>query len=221
MSTASGRGWTLLPDVDIKPVDDLMLGPGGLLNVVPSWKLTELPLATLQVWCVKRGVYQFPTEELIEWLSTRIAGRNAIEICAGNGVLGRTLGIPTTDSHMQTKPEIADYYRAMRQCPITPPPDVQRFDANQAVNHYQPDVVIGAWVTQLWRPGDKEGSVQGVDELAIVKAAEYIHVGNDGTHGRKRVMRKQHERLRFDDWLISRGQDQSLNRIDVWRRGSK
>lgn len=144
-----------LPDVDIEPVDELMITRDGLLNVVPSSKLLrEFPAETLTAWCVKRGVYQLPTEELLDWLFRRIAGRNAIEISAGNGVIGRTLGIPTTDSYQQTQPHIASYYHALGQEPITPPPDVERVAANTAVRRYEPEVVIGAWVTQIWRAND-------------------------------------------------------------------
>lgn len=211
------RAWTL-PDADITPVDKLMLGPDGLLNVVPTWKLEELPLTTLQIWCVKRGVYQFPTEELLGWLSEQIAGRKAIEICAGNGAIGRALGIPRTDSYMLAKPRMAAYYRSLGQEPTTPPPDVQEYGANRAVKHFKPDVVIGAWVTQLWQPGDEEGSVAGVDETAIINQAEYIHVGNDGPHGNKRIMGERHECIRAH-WLVSRARDQSKNHMRVWGIG--
>ncbi len=207
--------WTM-PTVDIKPLDDLMFRSDGLLNVVPAWRLKEFPLSTLQQWCVQRGVYQYPTEELLEWLTQHVKGRKAIEICAGNGVLGRVLGIPTTDSYMQTRPEIKRYYEALKQATITPPPDVQRFTANEAVNHFKPDVVIGAWVTQLYIEGDKDGSIEGVNEMAILKqVAKYIHIGNDKSHGYKLSMREKHEHNRFD-WLVSRAQDQSLNHAAVW-----
>lgn len=211
------RAWTVPAGSDIGPVDKLMVRPDGLLNVVPSWKLKEFPLPILQLWGVRRGVYQFPTEELLEWLSTQIAGRKAIEICAGNGVLGRELGIPATDSYMQAGPAVAAYYMSLGQHPITPPLDVERFDANKAVDHYQPDVVIGSWVTQLWREGDVEGSVGGVDETAIIGVADYIHIGNAGPHGHKRIRNKTYTRYRFD-WLVSKAREPSLNIIDVWER---
>ena len=206
--------WTL-PGADIKPLDDLMYRSDGLLNIVPSKRLFEFPHTTLQTWCVKRGVYQFPTEELINWLYKQIAGRKAIEICAGNGVIGRALGIPITDSYMQTIPEIKAYYESLKQTVIEPPPDVLKFTANDAVRHFKPDVVIGAWVTQLYQKGDTDGSVMGVDELEIIAHAKYIHIGNDRSHGYKLSMRKSHEHHYFD-WLVSRGQDQSKNHLGVW-----
>lgn len=208
--------WMLPGGFDIKPLDDVMLRSDGSLNVVPSRKLNEFPVELLQLWCVKRGVYQYPTEELLEWLSQQTAGRRAIEICAGNGAIGRALGIVTTDSYMQTTPEIADYYNSLGQTPIMPPPDVLKLDANEAVERYEPDVVIGAWVTELWQPGDRMGSVWGVDELAILnRVATYIHIGNDGTHAYKRAMRKTHQLSRFG-WLVSRAKNPPLNHIGVW-----
>lgn len=206
-----------MPDVDVEPVDELMINRDGLLNVVPSQKLLkEFPAETLTAWCVKRGVYQLPTEELLDWLFRRIAGRNAIEISAGNGVIGRTLGIPTTDSYQQTQPHIASYYHALGQEPITPPPDVERVAANTAVRRYEPEVVIGAWVTQIWRANDNIGNVDGVDENDIIeRVQEYIHIGNDAPHGHKRIMCLEPQRHRFN-WLLSRAFDQSLNHIHVY-----
>lgn len=176
--------WMLPGGFDIKPLDDVMLRSDGSLNVVPSRKLNEFPVELLQLWCVKRGVYQYPTEELLEWLSQQTAGRRAIEICAGNGAIGRALGIVTTDSYMQTTPEIADYYNSLGQTPIMPPPDVLKLDANEAVERYEPDVVIGAWVTELWQPGDRMGSVWGVDELAILNRVCHLHSHRQRRHTR-------------------------------------
>jgi hypothetical protein len=202
--------------MNIKPIDDLMFRPNGLLKVVPAWKLQEFPLVTLRIWCAKRGVYQLPTEELINWLSHQIKGRKTIEICAGNGVLGRELGIISTDSYMQTKPEIISYYRALQQEPISPPSDVIKYSANDAVEHFQPEVVIGSWVTELWKPGRQDGSVEGVDELKILKVvSKYISVGNDNSHNYKLSMYLPHEQNRFN-WLVSRGENQAANHICVW-----
>lgn len=211
------NSWILPGTADIKPLDDLLIRPDGLLRAVPAAKLLEFPLTTLQTWCVKKGVYQYPTEELLNWLATQISGKKAIEICAGNGAIGRLLGITSTDSYMQTKPEIVAYYAALKQIPIKPPADVLKFTANQAVQHYKPEIVIGAWVTQLHKPGDNQGSIEGVDELSIIAVAKYIHLGNDNTHGYKDSMRLPHKHHRFD-WLVSRGQDQSRNHAAVWEK---
>lgn len=90
-------------------------------------------------------------------------------------------------------------------------------DANEAINHYKPQVVIGAWVTQKYQEGDADGSVFGVDELDILsKISKYIHIGNDGPHRSKRSLKYPHKVYRFP-WLVSRGTDQSLNNITVYK----
>jgi hypothetical protein len=191
-----------------------------MLRPVPTAHLKSFPRDVIQLWCVKRGVYQLPTTELIEWLNEKIGFKRAIEICAGNGVLGRALSIIRTDSFMQTRPDILAYYRAFGQEPIAPPTDVIKLDANNAVKKFLPQVVIGAWVTQLYQEGDKDGSMYGVDEFDIIKQVEsYIHIGNDGPHGSKRSLSLPHKKYRFD-WLVSRGQDQSLNHIVVYKGGA-
>jgi len=151
----------IMPAVDITDLDRLMYDTNGMLRVVPAEELRKFSLTTIQSWCVKRGVYQLPTQELIDFLREQIGGMKAIEICSGFGVIGRALGITSTDSYMQTRPEMVAYYKALQQEPISPPADVLKMDANTAVRTLQPDVVIGAWVTQLFRDGDIDGSASG------------------------------------------------------------
>lgn len=89
-------------------------------------------------------------------------------------------------------------------------------DANTAVKTMQPQIVIGAWVTQKYVEGDQDGSVFGVDELDILsKIDKYVHVGNDGPHGSKRSLKYPHKVFRFP-WLVSRGKDQSKNNITIY-----
>lgn len=203
--------------VDIGYLDSLLM-ENRLPKSVPASVLQGLPLDHLQQWCVRRGVYQIVTDELLEWLAQRIRGRVAIEICAGHGTIGRALGIMRTDSYMQTRPEIKAYYAKIRQATIQPPPDVVCKDANAIVQMLKPEVVIGAWVTQKWMPGDDQGSVEGVDELALVATGTtYIHIGNDKSHGYKRLMREAHDHHYFP-WLFSRGQHPEQNHLCVWPR---
>ena len=133
--------WTL-PKLDLKPLDDLMFQSNGLLRVVPAKTLQSFSQEMLQFWCVKRGVYQYPTEELINFLANLIKGKKAIEIGAGNGAIGRALGITLTDSYMQTEPAMAAYYRLFHQEPITPPQDVLKFEGVEAVRYFKPEVVM-------------------------------------------------------------------------------
>lgn len=211
-------GISLLDKVDISPLDKLLIGSKGLLRPIPYNQLKTFPLGMIRQWCVERGVYQLPTQELIDFLIEQIGllEKQTIEIASGNGVIGRTLNIIMTDSYIQTMPEMAAYYKAFGQKPITPPSDVIKMDAVSAVNHYKPKIVIGSWVTQKYVEGDTDGSVFGIDELDILtKIDKYIHVGNDGPHGSKRSLKYPHKVYRFP-WLVSRGQDQSKNNITVY-----
>lgn len=206
----------IMPRADIAYLDDLLRDANGLPKPVPTRALESVPIGHIQQWCVQRGVYQIVTEELVTWLADQCQGHHAIEICAGFGTIGRALGIPMTDSYMQTRPEIRAQYAMMQQAVIEPPADVTKLDANEAVRQYEPDLVIGSWVTQLHQPGDEKGSMYGVDEEAILATgATYIHIGNDVTHGYKRIMSRPHDHLGFP-WLVSRGQLQAGNHICVW-----
>lgn len=209
----------LLPNEDVEYLDDLLLDSEGLLQVVPAAVLAAHPPVHLSIWGNKRGVYCFPTVELIDWLRNRIAGRSAIEICSGNGAIGRALNIPRTDSYNQTTPQMLAYYKLYNQTPIFPPSDVQKFEANEAVDHFKPDVVIGSYVTQKYIPSDEGvvgSSLFGVDELALVpKVKTYITIGNDSSHGDKRICQRSHRVFRFP-WLYTRTMEPDGNGIYVW-----
>lgn len=208
----------VLPNVDVSNVDKLLRNDQGLIHPVPHSSLENIPIEHILLWCVQNGVYVVPTTELISFLKNEIAGKAAIEICAGHGSIGRSLGIPTTDSYVQTDPQIQACYRLLGQKPIDPPPDVLKYEANVAVDLYQPQIVIGAFVTEIWTPGNAQGSVYGVDEVTLNKKIDsYIHIGNDHTHGWKTLMKKEHKVFRFP-WLVTRTRSQSLNHIRIWER---
>lgn len=211
------HGW-VLPPVDWAPFDTMMYDERKNLRILPAARILEFPKEVIQTWCVLRGVYQIPTQELIDWLKEQIGSRSAIEICAGNGSIGRALNIPRTDSYVQTLPEMVAYYKMLGQEPITPPADVIKYDANEAVEVLKPTVVVGAYVTQKYQDGNTEGSVVGVDEHKLLENVyTYIHIGNDGPHGSKRINKLKHAFYRFP-WLITRAKEPNMNHIRVWSR---
>lgn len=211
----------ILSDEDVSYMDKLLFGPDGKLQVVPAKELASLPPTHLMIWGNKNGVYTYPTQELIDWLKERIAGRTAIEIGAGLGGVGRGVGITMTDSHIQTSPEMLAYYAAMRQVPISPPEDVLKFEANDAVDHFQPEVVVGCYITQKYLPGDENApvigsSVYGVDELTMLpKIKTYLNIGNYSVHHDKRIRKFPHTVYQFD-WLFTRSTNPEQNEIVVW-----
>ena len=207
---------------DVSYLDALLLDDQGRLRAVPAARLAAVPPPHLMLWANKRGAYSLPTLELLDWLRDFVRGRHAIEICAGEGAIGRGLGIQSTDSYMQTLPEIVAYYRHLGQTPITPPSDVARFEGLEAVCHYQPEVVIGSYVTQKAYPGDETGTLKphcsafGVDEMRLIpKVKAYVLIGNAGVHEKKRALALPHRIFRFD-WLYTRSVTPEKNQIVVW-----
>lgn len=198
---------------------DARFGKGDDIKIASVDLLHAVSLVEIQVWCVRNAVYQIPTLELIQWLRPKIAGKKAIEICAGKGFFGKAFEIPTTDSFMQMRPDIRAYYAALRTPVIEPPPHVEKLEAMEAVRKYEPEVVIASWATQLWKSkADKNASVHGVDEDALLdfpSVKTYIHIGNEGVHGDKRILRRPHKRERHP-FLVSRAHDQTANIIYTW-----
>jgi hypothetical protein len=174
-------------------------------------------------WSAKNARYGLPTEELIAFLKKEIGDRTALEIGAGMGDLGSHLGIKMTDSAIQvTRPELSLYYRSLGHAPTDPPPDVERIDALEAIKRYKPDVVVGSWITQLYRKGDEEppkieSSIYGVDEEEILRhVKKYIHIGNAKSHGQKRILFRPHHETR-GTWICSRSLQSNENNILIWK----
>lgn len=209
-----------LETVDVTYLDRVLLNGKGEYHVLPAADLKQYDHKHLQVWCHNKARYNLPTQELVEFVRSVIGGRSAIEIGAGMGDFGRALGIPMTDSHQQTTPEMQLYYAALGQPTIQPPPEVEKLDAIEAITKYKPQVVVAAWVTQLYQDGDTPArigsSVYGVDEAWLLDHCEtYIFVGNERVHKDKRILSREHRRFHFP-YLVSRAFDQSQNVIWVW-----
>ena len=162
------------------------------------------------------GIYVLPTAELIEWLRSMIIG-NTIEIGAGNGSIARTLSIPITDSRMQESPEIKFIYQMGGQPPIVYHNDIEKLDAIEAVRKYEPDTVIGAFITHKFDPKIGNGNAFGVDEIKMLHKIKrrYINIGNKHTHKDKPLLKIPHTEYQFD-WLITRSVDQFQNVIFVF-----
>lgn len=210
--------------IDNENVDylDPILVKDGLFSVVDYSVLKDIPQKHLTIWGNKNGIYCFPTTELIDWLKEKIGNQSAIEICSGTGVIGRALGITRTDSYIQTSPEMIALYTTYGQKPIFPPDDVLKFEANEAVDRFKPKVVIGSYVTQRAIPGDSDegigSSIYGTDELSLLKKVEtYITIGNDISHGDKRIRKFSHTIYRFP-WILTRSLEPNKNFISVWEK---
>lgn len=201
-------------------LDQVLLDAEGRMRSVPAAELAAFPLENLRYWAKRRGRYGLPTTELVAWLREQIAGRSAIEVGAGNGDLGRLVGIPMTDSHVQARPDMIELYRRIDETSIHPPGDVQKLSGLTAVKRKRPKVVVASWVTQLWKKGDTEDAigsfVYGLDEQAMLKLIDtYIFIGSRRAHADKRILKLPHATYRFP-WLYSRAFEREDNVIYVW-----
>ena len=161
----------------------------------------------------QHGIYVLPTQELIDYLKTMIVG-NAIEIGAGNGSIGRNLGIPITDSRMQEWEEVKILYALSGQPVIIYPDDIETLNAEEAIAKYKPDTIIGAFITHKFNGID--GNAFGVVEEDLLNVTKrYINIGNKITHKSKPILNRPHEEYYFD-WIITRGNLKKENRIFIF-----
>jgi hypothetical protein len=193
----------------------------GVLQPMPAAFYHGRDRQELSYWCLNRGFYCLPTVELIDWLRQRIEGETAIEVGAGQGTIGRALGIPITDSHQQSRPDIAQLYRQIGQVAVQYPPDVERLTAAEASQKYRPSVIIAAWLTWRYNPMRHEqgGNLHGVDETRLLAKPwldQYIQIEHERVH-RKRPIRGRRHVLHRLPFLVSRAFDDG-NVIRVWGR---
>jgi hypothetical protein len=192
----------------------------GLLALLSAADYDTIPHPNLRAWCHLHARYGLPTKELVEWLRKGIGDRKAIEIGAGAGDLAHHLGIPATDNRMQEWPHIKEWYTLKLQPTIAYPDWVEALDAVDAVEKYQPQVVIASWVTEWVDPNlpcpASGGNMFGVHEDQVLDTGvTYILVGNQEVHGSKQIMERPHYELTLP-FLRSRAIDPSLNRVYVW-----
>lgn len=202
---------------DISP--DLLDGRRRL-RVVPSCTLEKTTAQERLVFGVREGLYSFPTNELCDFLRSRIAGRTAIEIGAGHGALAEALPIPATDNRQQEEAGLKTYYQDIGQPTVRYGDHVERLDAAAAVAKYRPKVVVACWVTHRFDPDRPEagGSLTGVDEASLIASCEeYIFIGNEHVHAQKPIWQLPHEKM-TPNWLFSRAVNGSRDFIALWHR---
>lgn len=194
----------------------------GALQVMPAEFYRQFEQVDLSGFCLRHGLYCLPTIELVDTIGKLIyeVSRSyaAIEIGSGNGVLGKALGIPCTDNHMQSSPAIQHLYKSMGQPVVAYGKHVEKLDADSAVAGYAPEVVIAAWVTHKYNPIEHErgGNMFGVDEIDILRRIKrYIFVGHSSPHVMKPLFVIPHRIIR-GDYIFSRSLDAQGNALMVW-----
>jgi hypothetical protein len=203
----------------LKEYDDLIYDSQRIIQLHSAKFYHELDYHSLRIWCIYRAIYQLPTIELIEYLSTNVNLEKAIEIGEGNNYLYHHLGIRGIDNYFQQIPKVKLVHELLGETPTSPPPEVEKMDAIEAINLYQPEVVITAWATLKYE--DKEidtGNRYAPDEDEILsKGVTYIHIGNHNIHGERKIMSQPHQTFYFD-WLVSRAKDPAENCIYAWNK---
>jgi hypothetical protein len=193
------------------------LTASGTLIVHPHAFWRKFNQTEITHFCVNRGIYCIPTTELVSWLAERIAGRSAIEIGSGSGVLATALGIQATDNRLQERPDIAHAYRAQQQTPIRYGAHVEKLDAAAAVKNYKPEVVVAAWVTHKYREHEswREGNMHGIEEEKLIPQVKcYIHIGHTRVHEGKPALDLPH--TKYDaPWLVSRAMPLAHHRNQI------
>ncbi|MBB4861693.1 hypothetical protein HNP46_000504 [Pseudomonas nitritireducens] len=212
---------------DINPEEVMTLAREALdgmrLKVMPAAFYRQFSQQSRSVFCAGIGLYGLPTFELLDVINELIMevspSRNAIEIGAGNGVLGRGLGIPMTDNYQQENQELIDLYQSENLAPVTYSPDVIRIDGNKAVKEMRPDVVVASWVTHRWdeRRPEHKGNIIGVDEEELLTGVKrYIMLGNSGVHAIKPIMARV-DRVIEGDFIFGRSlQYPDKHALFVW-----
>lgn len=209
--------YIIVPKVDISGLEELTGAASGMIHPIPSAEVEKFSFPVLRLFLHKYGLYTMPTVELIDYLAGIIEGKKAIEIGAGMGVIGRSLGIPVTDNKMQQWPQVKAQYDRMRQPIIQYPSDIVEMDALQAVKHYKPDIVIGSYITHKWKPGMSKGNQFGVDNLKLSKMVQaYYMIGNTNTHNEDPAM-KYLDGIERHDFLFTRG-GKETSVIFRWKR---
>lgn len=202
---------------DISEIEAYTGASSGIIKPLPVAEVEKFGWEKILLFMYKYGLYTLPTVELIDYLAGIVRGKRAIEIGAGMGTIGRSLRIPITDSRMQELPEVKAYYDAVRQPVIRYPDDVEKLDALAAVEKYEPEVVIGSYITHKWKPGMQSGNQWGVDTGELIKRVPaYYMIGNMETHRNDPAM-KYLDGIEHHDFLYTRG-GKETSVIFRWKR---
>ena len=164
--------------------------------ILPSYQdLQKIKENTILYYLYIKGIYHLPTKELIEFLNDKIPDKSkTIEIGSGTGLLGKSLNIKCTDSHIQQNPEVKLYYNFINQPIIEYPSFVEKIEAIDAIDKYKPNTVVGCWVTQVYNPKETHDIYNsqsfefGIDEEYVLNNIErYIFIGSISAHLKKRI----------------------------------
>jgi len=206
----------------VRDISPYVLDSAGRVRVLPSEFWASTTIEERALFGHRYGIYNFPTVELVDFLRDYIGDRRAIEIGAGHGVLAQALDIRATDNCMQRKAKYRRIYRATGQPTVPYGRNVIEIDAHDAVRRYDPDVVIGCWITHRYDPGRHYagGNEIGVDEADVIRhCLQYIMIGNTAVHALKPIWELPHI-ISYPSFVFSRSANGSPDFLAVWGRGN-
>jgi hypothetical protein len=210
----------VMPKVDTRNIRAAIMD-GRKMRCVPAnvWRqFSDIEQFNL---LFETGTYVAPTEELIDYLDELIGEEKTIEICAGNGWVGRELDLVLTDSYQQAyDKKSVQMYQQFGQPLIKYPKDVIKLEASDAVLRLKPHTVLACFGTHKYRADVKDGNYKGVDYVwLLTHCKRIILVGNKEVHHYNPIMSVAHEEIALDG-LITRSsftKNRNGNRIFVWQ----
>lgn len=206
---------------DISELNKLVLDERGKFKIPSYVDLKQFTQSQISQFCIENGMYNFPTKELVEYLKEEIGDeKKVLEIGAGNGVMAKELGILATDSYQQVRADMRELYLTIGQEVVRYGEHVEKYDAQQSISKFKPNVVIAAWVTHKYDPKRhySGGNSEGVNEGYILERVnKYIFIGNEETHKKKFILEKGHRTFKAE-WLYSRSMNKEKNIIWTWRK---
>lgn len=214
--------WVTAPDgaiskeTNTKNIRSIVM-TGREMNILPADVWNSFPWGEMRLLLHETGTYVVPTEELVDYLDRLIGEESAIEICAGNGWIGRELGIPVTDSYQQQDDKTTKLiYQLAKQPTIKYPRDVIKLEANKAVDRFKPHTVLACYATHKWRYDTMSGNDKGVDfQKLLKKVKRLVLVGNTEIHKDNPLMALPHEEIILPG-LITRSAHPDQNRVFIW-----
>lgn len=208
---------SIINENEINDISSELIMENGKLRLFSAEHYKKFKWNDFRVFCHNYARYGIPTIELVDYVKNLIDRRSAIEIGSGCGDFGYHLGIKMTDSWQQQFPEIKKIYDMSGQPTIKYPDDVEKIEALDAVNKYNPKVVIASWITPYSPFETNFGSNPfGVKEDKILKLVEtLIIVGNLDTHGDKPILAYEHKTIHAP-WIVSRAKNPQNNCIFIW-----
>lgn len=208
--------YSIIPETTRDLTPDLM--PCGVYVVPPARYFEGTTPHERALFGHRHAMYTLPTVESVDWIRAAIGSRFAVEIGAGVGVLARALGIMATDNHLQTFPTVASAYQAQGQPVIRYGENVARICADTVARELRPAVIVGAWITHAYDPGNHSagGSIFAPNFALLLSAcADLILICNTRTHAQHPLLRRAHDRI-TPPWLYSRAMG-GEDFIGIWK----